>query len=226
MKPPCHTSSQVKHKQSQQQLLKVIKLIKNFAALLLYANLHSLTHPPTPLPPLITNLSRLNNSNNSNNKDNNNNNNDDDTRTPHNVTKLIMLKRRSSTLRQRRRKFSWSESLASSCVRVCVIKNIKLAWLAICCVSLPSYKISLSFLYAFACVPVWRCSLWQRQYAVLTRNSYLKFHRRTEGRLTAFLLTPFPSSCSFLHSTFVVKHLLLHCDIEPKWGGPFQKRSK
>ena len=47
MKPPCHTSSQVKHKQSQQQLLKVIKLIKNFAALLLYANLHSLTHPPS-----------------------------------------------------------------------------------------------------------------------------------------------------------------------------------
>ena len=47
MKPPCHTSSQVKHKQSQQQLLKVIKLIKNFAALLLYANLHSLTHPLT-----------------------------------------------------------------------------------------------------------------------------------------------------------------------------------
>ena len=120
MKPPCHTSSQVKHKQSQQQLLKVIKLIKNFAALLLYANLHSLTHPPTPLPPLITNLSRLNNSNN---KDNNNNNNDDDTRTPHNVTKLIMLKRRSSTLRQRRRKFSWSESQLASqraCVRGCV----------------------------------------------------------------------------------------------------------
>ena len=47
MKPPCHTSSQVKHKQSQQQLLKVIKLIKNFAALLLYANLHSPTHPPS-----------------------------------------------------------------------------------------------------------------------------------------------------------------------------------